>query len=182
MASKQLTAPRKLYSIKTGVFDENYIHPGFSLPGPEIPRLTEEKIVDGITHPVGAPDPEWVAPDEVSIHIGTAEGRDYYSIRADISTDVATLGEYEVYDPQDHETVDDATFEILRISPQLQYIFRQEGVKTDEERFREAFPTFASIKEAIIKDPQGVADFLAQDLIVDTDVLAKLGVHKAAVA
>lgn len=179
MTTRKLTSPRKLFSILTGAYDEGYIHPGFALPGPEIPRLEADKEFEGTIWVAGGPDPEWVRPDEISIHIGTVNGRDYYSIRDDVSTYKKDMGSCSAYDPQTHKTVDAETFEALRNSPTLRLVFEQEGVKTEEQRFKEAFPDFASIKEAVLADAQAVAAFLAADLVVDTEVLAKLGVIKA---
>ena len=82
----KLTDQRKLFTITT-IYDENFRFPGSQLPGPEAPRLTEPKTIEDRVYGIGDFDPEWVYPDIDNLSLGEYNGRFYYSIRADISTD-----------------------------------------------------------------------------------------------
>lgn len=170
---------RKLFSITT-VYDPEFVFPGSHLPGPEAPRLTEQKTIDDKVYAVGDFDPEWRRPDTENIFLGEIDGRFYYSIRADITTEDGSMGEFtENIDPQTHETVTEDLFNALARSPYISDVFKNEGYAgTAETRFNIMFPDAQSLKSALQSNPGMVEQFIATEQETNETVLGKLGIVK----
>jgi hypothetical protein len=134
---------RKLFTI-TQIYDENFIFPGMTLPGPQVTKLTQAKTYEGKIYEIGETDPEWIEPDIINIHLGTTEGRFWYSIRDDISTDISTMGKFTAnLDPKIVTTVTDE---------QYQY-FLNDSYAGDVAKLYEniAEPTLEDIENVLIK-------------------------------
>ena len=170
---------RKLFSITT-VYDPEFVFPGSHLPGPEAPRLTEEKTFNDKVYPVGEFDPEWRKPDTENIFLGEIDGRFYYSIRDDLSTAAEDLGDItENVDPQTHETVSEELYNRLAKSSYISDVFKGEGFGgNSEDRFKTMFPDAASLKSALTSNPEMVEQFIATEQETNETVLGKLGIVK----
>lgn len=175
-----LTDARKLFSITT-TYDPNFLFPGSTLPGPEAPRLTAPKEFDGKTWAEGDFDPEWKKPDTENIYLGEFDGRFYYSIRADISTELDTLGEIgDEVDPQTHADVPAELYDTLHNSAFISHVLKEEGVTTTaDQRFNAMFPNMGSLKSAVVDHPEIIAQFLETEEATSATVMAKLGVVKS---
>lgn len=168
---KPLVDARKLFSITT-VYDENFLFPGSTLPGPDAPLLTEEKEFNGRIYPVGERDPEWRKPDDENIFLGEIDGRFYYSIRADIDTGIETLGDIgEEIDPQTLETVPHDLYVKLYYSPAVI------GIKNDLGLYTTPMTqSIEQIQASLAENPEFMEEFLQQ---LDEDkFLTKLGIVK----
>jgi len=175
---KPLVDARKLFTITT-FYDENFLFPGSSMPGPEAPRLTVAKTVDGKQYAIGDFDPEWVHPDEENITLGEIDGRFYYSIRADIDSSIETLGDIgEEVDPQTLTEVSEELYAKLAASPYVVSIRRELGLGNREEMYKTMFPTAAALQSALQDNPQVVTEFLQQQDDDEAQFLAKLGIIK----
>ena len=168
---KPLVDPRKLFTITT-VYDENFVFPGSSLPGPDAPLLTEEKEYDGMTYQAGDRDPEWVRPDDENIFLGLIDGRFYYSIRADIDTGIETLGDIgDEVDPQTLETVNADLYIKLYYSTAVIGLKTDLGITTASQT-----QSIEQIQASLSDNPEFIEEFLQQ---LDEDkFLTKLGIVK----
>jgi hypothetical protein len=183
-----LTDTRKIFSIKEGVYHAGWILPGHQGPGPEAPRLTEAKTFDGKEWPAGEFDPEWVRPDEEVIMMGHHHdtGRMYYSLRADIATDINdTNGTVDTetlaaYDLQLHPTLPAEIYEWLRdSSTDMTQWYRIHGLQGGStERFSQAFPNADAIKAALKANPNSLTEFLSRDAESTDEVMALFGAVK----
>ena len=176
-----LTAPRKIFSITT-VYDPNFIFPGATLQGPDPVFLTEIKEYDGKTFYPGQVDPEWKMPDDENIPLGTYNDRFWYSIRGDISTEPADLGDtIPELDPQVHETVPQDVYDMMvSTSSSVLDLQMQMGVRGKTDRFAAMFPDAASLASALQDNPEMVQEFLAQEAATDAEIMSMLGVVRAA--
>jgi hypothetical protein len=175
---KPLVDARKLFTITT-VYDENFLFPGSTMPGPQAPRLTVAKTVGDKEYAVGDFDPEWVQPDEENITLGEIDGRFYYSIRADIDSSIETLGDIgEEIDPQTLTTVSEELYNKLATSTFLQSVRYQMGLSSREHMYRAMFPTADALQSALRDNPQVVTEFLQQQDEDEAQFLAKLGIIK----
>lgn len=175
-----LKDPRKVFSI-TQYYDPKFIFPGAALPGPEPTLLTEIKEYEGQTYYPGQIDPEWVKPDDENIPLGTYADRFWYSIRADISTDLADMGNPDPeLDPQVHETVPAEIYdEMIRTSGAVAELQMIMGIRHKDDRFRAMFPNANSLETALRDNPEMVQAFLAQEAATDAQIMQQLGVVKA---
>jgi hypothetical protein len=175
---QKFTSPRKLFSTVDQGHTEGFDFPGRHLPGPEAPRLTEDKTYDGRNFYAGDFDPEWQYPDEENTFLGSYNGRMYHSIRGDISTDLADLGpDPTPMDPQTHATVSQDVYNYLSTSPFLIDVFAVYGLQgTADSRLRDMFPNAAALKSAIDKNPNIITEFFSQDANSVDQVMAALGV------
>jgi hypothetical protein len=168
---RPLVQDRKLFTITT-VYDENFLFPGSTLPGPEVPKLTEPKEFGDRTYEVGEFDPEWKKPDYESIYLGEIDGRFYYSIREDISTDISTLGDIgDEVDPQTLETVPHDLYIKLYYSPSVIAVKNDLGATSSA-------PTLSieEVQKSLADNPEFLEEFLQQ---LDEDkFLTKLGIVK----
>lgn len=168
---------RKLFTITT-FYDPNFLFPGAALPGPEAPRLTESKTVGDREYGIGDFDPEWVAPDIDNIPLGEHDGRFYYSIRDDISTNSSDLGNYdEKVDPKVLTSISKELCDTLLAMPSFRDVKIQLGIAScAEEAFSKQYPTLADIQKGLKDDPNLVADFNTAYENQVNDLLAKLGI------
>ena len=175
---KPLVDARKLFTITT-VYDENFVFPGATLGGPEAPRLTAAKTVGDKEYPVGDFDPEWVAPDDENIPLGELDGRFYYSIRADINSDIESLGDIgDELDPQTLATVPAELYQKLAELPAVVAIKRERGLSTKEQMYITLFPTASALQSALRDNPEVVTEFLQQQDEEESQFLSKLGIVK----
>jgi hypothetical protein len=175
---KPLVDTRKLFTITT-VYDENFLFPGSSLPGPEAPRLTVAKTIGEKEYPVGDFDPEWVKPDTENIYLGELEGRFYYSIRADIDSSIETLGDIgDEVDPQTLDTVTAELYAKLAELPAVIAIRKELGLGNKEEMYKALFPNATALQTALANNPEVVTEFLQQQDEDEAQFLAKLGIVK----
>lgn len=168
---KPLVDARKLFSITT-VYDENFLFPGSTLPGPDAPVLTEEKEYGDKIFRVGDRDPEWRKPDDENIFLGEIDGRFYYSVRADIDTSIDTLGDIgDEIDPQTHATVAHDLYVKLYYSPAVVSIKNDLGLYTTPMT-----QSIEQIQASLAENPEFMEEFLQQ---LDEDkFLTKLGIVK----
>lgn len=174
---KKLKDQRKLFTI-TSFYDENFKFPGSDLPGPEAPRLTEPKLIDDREFLIGDFDPEWVSPDIDNMSLVEFGGRFYYSIRADISTDPSTLGNFdERVDPKVLTSVSQELYDCIVASPSFIQIKNTEGLyHSAEEAFSIQYPTLADLQKGLKDDPNLVEDFNADYDKKVSDLLSLLGI------
>ena len=170
---------RKIFSITT-VYDPNFIFPGAALPGPEPVYLTEQKEHNGVIYHPGQIDPEWVKPDEENIPMGEYQGRFWYSIRGDISTELEDMGNpIPELDPQVHETVPAEVYDGMLNSSSVKDIQMRMGVRGKDDRFRAMFPDALSLESALRDNPEMVQEFLSQEAATDAEIMNKLGAVRA---
>ena len=173
----KLTDQRKLFTITT-LYDENFRFPGSQLPGPEAPRLTEPKTIEDRFYGIGDFDPEWVYPDIDNLSLGEYNGRFYYSIRADISTDPSTLGDFdERLDPKVLTSVPKELYDAFLEMPSFRDIKTMQGITNSaEEAFAKMYPTLEDLQKGLKDDPNLVADFHLTYENQVKDILSKLGI------
>jgi hypothetical protein len=175
-----LKDPRKIFSITT-VYDPDFVFPGAALPGPEPVYLTETKEYQGQTYYPGQVDPEWVKPDEEAIPLGEHEGRFWYSIRADISTEYEDLGSpIPEVDPQTHATVPSTVYDAMLNCSSVKDLEMRMGINSKNDRFAGMFPNASSLESALRENPEMVQQFLAQEAATNEEIMSKLGAVRAA--
>ena len=168
---KPLVDARKLFTITT-VYDENFLFPGSSLPGPDAPVLTEDKEYDGKSYKAGDRDPEWRAPDDENIPLGQIDGRMYYSIRADIDSSIEALGDIgEELDPQTLATVPADLYIKLYYAPAVIGLKGDLGMTTSTPT-----QSIEQIQASLADNPEFIEEFLEQ--LDEDQFLAKLGIVK----
>lgn len=173
----KLKDQRKLFTITT-FYDENFRFPGSTLPGPEAPRLTEPKTIEDRTYGIGDFDPEWVYPDIDNLSLGEYGGRFYYSIRADIPTDISTLGNFdERVDPKVLTSVSKELYDAILEMPSLKDIKITQGLyNSAEEAFAKEYPTLEDLQKGLKDNPNLVTDFNSIYENKVQEVLSKLGI------